>query len=227
MIGHNRHDVLNRIKPLITNPTIEIHAKNINPYNTINTAAYLLTTNYQNALPINDNDRRYGIFMSQWQSATELQKFLSDNPNHFAELYRILDESPGAIRGWLLAYKLHPEFDPQGRAPHTESRQQMIEQNKSEDTFNIEDILEAGKQADVCEDLVVVSSLREMLMDENGMAPQTRTIDAALREAGLKYLGRATINGKKESLWSKNPAKFGRDSATRYARVRYYLKNPL
>ena len=52
---------MNRIKPLISNDTIEIHPKNINPFNAPNTTAYIASTNFPNALPLNDNDRRYFV----------------------------------------------------------------------------------------------------------------------------------------------------------------------
>jgi hypothetical protein len=227
MIGHNRYDIINSIKPLITNPTVEIHAKNINPYTAPNTTAYMLTTNFQNALPLNDNDRRYFILMSQWQDARKLQAFLDSNPTYFADLYRTLDESPGALLGWLTVYKLHPDFDARGRAPHSHGRRQMVELNKSSEGLTLEDIIEEGKYPDICEDLVIVSSLIASLADETGIMPQGKGIEIILREAGFTYIGRPKINGKKESVWSKNPDKFGRNAATVFSRIRYYLENPL
>lgn len=227
MIGHNRYDVLNGMKPYITNATAEIREMRVDVYNVPNTTAYMLTTNYQNALPVNDSDRRYFILMSQWQSAAAINKFMTENPTYFDDLYNALDESPGAILGWLKAYKLHPEFKPRGRAPNSHGRQRMIEQNKSDDSLFVDDILADARHPDICDDLVIVSSLRAVLTEQGGIAPQTRAIDAILREAGFTYLGRAKIDGKNESIWSKNPRKFGRDLTTQLVYIRHYLANPL
>jgi hypothetical protein len=227
MIGHNRYDIINSVKPLITNPTVEIHAKNINPYNVPNTTAYMLTTNFQNALPLDDNDRRYFILMSQWQDGKALTAFQNENPDYFADLYRTLDESPGAILGWLKLYKLHPDFQPRGRAPHSHSRALMAELNKPAETLSIDDLIEEGRYHGISNDLIVVSKLTEILVKRTGMALTEQAIRSALQRGGFSYLGRPKIHGKKEGVWTKNPAKFGHDQNTRFMRVRDFLENPL
>jgi hypothetical protein len=114
LVGHNRYNILNRIKPLITNDTIEIHPKNLNPYNVPNTSAYLAMTNHGNALPVTDNDRRYFILMSRWKDAEILNAFLADRPTYFDELFACIDESAGALRKWFQQYDLADEFQTTG-----------------------------------------------------------------------------------------------------------------
>lgn len=228
MMGHNRHDVLNSIKPLITNPTVEIHAKNLSQYNIVNTQAYMLTTNFQNALPLNDSDRRYFVLMSQFQSGQAIREFLSDNPNYFDELFATLTESPGAIRGWLLAYKLHPEFKPQGRAPESTGKAQMIEMNQADEVVMAESIIDSQRDPGITPELVIVSRLTAMLSER--MSPyrvrESQTA-AILRQLGFSYLGRVTIDQLKHSLWSKNPKRWRTGTVPATVQVAKYLKNPL
>jgi len=225
MVGHNRHDVLNSMKPLITNPTVEIHAKNINPYNILNTQAYMLSTNFQNALPVGDSDRRYFVLMSEFQSAESVEQLPSD---YFTNLFNTLTESPGAIRGWLLAYKLHPEFDPQGRAPRSHGKDTMIELNKSDELVMVEDLIESEFYPEISRELIVVSKLADVLSDKYAPYRVKETqVAAILRQLGFTYLGRPKIDGRKLGVRSKNSKRFLRGTVPSTVQIGRYLKNPL
>ena len=62
----NRYGITNSLKPLLTNETININPKGKTPYEIKNTTNYLALTNYQDACPINDQDRRYCIVFSPY-----------------------------------------------------------------------------------------------------------------------------------------------------------------
>ena len=64
--GHNRHDVLNRVKPFITNSVVSVRRMRLNSYTVPNTAAYLLLTNFRDALPLGSGDSRYFVAFSLW-----------------------------------------------------------------------------------------------------------------------------------------------------------------
>jgi Casjensviridae DNA primase len=228
LVGHNRHDILNSIKPLITNATIQIHPKGIDPYTALNTAGYLLTTNYQNALPINSNDRRYFVLMSQHQTAEAVTAAFPDP--YFDDLWATLTQSPGAIRGWLLKYRLHEEFKPKGRAPDTRAKQQMIDFSKTDDTVLVEDLIEAGQYPEISNDLIVISKLAEVLSEQN--APykiKETTVAAILRQLGFQHVGRVRLVGlkNKSAIWSKNPGQWLDRGIPATGRIRWKLENPL
>ena len=54
MHGHSRFDVLNSLKPLITNDYVSVRRMRTDPYMVQNTASYMALTNYADALPIDD-----------------------------------------------------------------------------------------------------------------------------------------------------------------------------
>src|SRR5699024_3885355 len=91
-----------------------------------NTTNYLLFTNYLDALPLDDDDRRYLILKSQWQSRVQLEGFKADNPKYYDDLYEALELSPGGLRGWLLNHNISKDFSPTGAAPRTAGRAELI-----------------------------------------------------------------------------------------------------
>lgn len=160
--GH-RFDVINKMKVYITDAAISVHPKYVKQYNAVNTASYLGFTNRRDAIPLDGSDTRYYIILSRWQSTEEANKFKAENPTYYPNLFRAIKESPGAIYGWLKAYKLHPEFNPVGRAPHSKGKIRLIDEQRSDLQIAIEDLIEDGNLPGISEDLIVVHLLVEAL----------------------------------------------------------------
>ena len=57
--GKNRHEVSNAIKPLITDTYIQINEKSVKAYSALNTTNYIAFTNFKDALPMTEGDRRW------------------------------------------------------------------------------------------------------------------------------------------------------------------------
>ena len=226
MIGHNRYDILNKMKPYITNTTIPIREMRTNVYNAQNTTAYMLTSNFQNALPITNADRRYFILQSQWQDEKHIKKVTEEG--YFDRLQETL-QSAGALRGWLLNYQLHPEFKPYGRAPESTGRQSMIEQARPDENMVLEDLIESGFYYDISENVVVVSKLAHILevRTRSNFPIKETSCSAILRIANFTRMGRIIYEGKKVTVWSRNPRKFDQGISSPLIQIANYLKNPL
>lgn len=142
MVGHNRHDVLNTIKPYITNDQVTIHPKGVNEYVAPNTVNYIAFTNHHDALPLEDTDRRWWVQFTPFNSQEEL--LLVADSTYFSLLFNaIKDHSPG-LRKWLLDYKLSPLFNPKGQAPASLAKNQMISLNVSDEFGVIKELIEEG-----------------------------------------------------------------------------------
>ncbi len=63
--GRDKWQAINKIKPFITNNIIEIHPKGKPVANVTNTSSYMLFSNYKDALPLDDNSRRYLVLFSK------------------------------------------------------------------------------------------------------------------------------------------------------------------
>jgi hypothetical protein len=211
--GH-QYDVMNKLKPLITDDTVSVHIKGMSPFNAPNITTYMGATNHKDAIPVAGGDTRYWLLQSRWQDPEKVAQFKLENPSYYPDLYKALEESPGAVRKFFLEYKLHPDFNPVGRAPHSHVKDVLIEQAKPEMQYKIEDLIEEGTPG-VTNDIIVIHILRELLreVDESLIGPEidVKVLASVLRGMGfnpcemrrLKFGKRP--NQKDYWIWSKNP----------------------
>lgn len=205
---NNKFEVLNRIKPFITNNIIEIHPKGKPPRNVKNTTSYLLFTNYKDALPIDDNERRYLVLFSRWQNKEALKQFEADNPNYYASLYETIEQSDGALRQWLLNHEQHEDFNPLGKAPDTAARQFMVRQAKPSFIQQLDDLIADDREVCASHELVDVTALSDILISRSMDMPAPKTMAAMLSRDGYENLGKVWIEGGGHVVWSKTPERF-------------------
>ena len=212
------YDVMNKLKPYITNTNISVHPKGVKQYNAINTAAYFAFTNYRDAVPVTEGDTRYFIMLSRWQNSKAVDAFRSENPKYYGQLFDALEQSPGALRRWLLEYELHPDFNPVARAPQSEGKAQIIDEAKPDLQIHIEDILSSGETTGVSDDLVVVHLLRGALSKEMNdgrvegflspktIAPTLRRLQFTPIRGGFVKITDTEKNIRQNFFcWSRNP----------------------
>jgi hypothetical protein len=222
--GHSKFEILNRLKPFITNATVQVHRKGRDAYVVPNTAGYMALTNYRDALPVGEADSRYFMAFSQWQTGEAIRQFKKDHPTYYPELYRTLERSAGALRKWLLEVELHPEFDPAARAPESAGRAYAVEVSKSDEVEGIEEVLAVSKAPDVSRDLLNATALADLMADTDGLLPpQTRAMRRALHDLGFTYLGKFRVEGRYCRYWSQNPRRFEVKGQFVPALVRAYL----
>lgn len=208
LVGHNRYDVLNRVKPFITNDVVEIHPKGRNPYNVQNTTNYLLFTNYRDAMPLSMNERRFLVLFSRWQSSEDLRKFKDENPDYYFELYGALIESAPALRYWMLKHEMSTTFNPQGDAPQTNAFHHMVSASQPPELRMIRELIDSGEHADISDVLLNITYLRTLSMDSDIEMPQTKTLEKLLELAGFWPLGRMRYGSDFYRFYSKYPERF-------------------
>jgi hypothetical protein len=209
--GHNRYDVLNRIKPLITNVAVAIRRMRTDGYKVANMTSYLLATNYRDALPLTDNDSRYFMLFSRFQTKAAIREFKQANPKYYKRLYRSIEQSPGAIRGWLLNRDLGDEFEPDGRAPESHAHGYMVMMAKSDEQIGIEDVLTTSLRLDLSRQLLNATDLMDELMGLDLEIPQTSKVNRVLSDMGFTFLGRIRPGGRDSRpcrFWSQEPERF-------------------
>jgi hypothetical protein len=225
----NKFETLNRIKPFITNQFIEIHPKGQKVRNVVNTTSYFLTSNFQDALPIDDNDSRYLVFFSKFQSKAQIGAFESKNPRYYTELYNTLIESPGALRKWLLAHEQQEGFNAKKRAPETDARRAMVRNATPDFMQHLDELIEGDKVLEVSSDLLDVTSLPFLMTEFNIEFPKAKSLNSMLGRAGFQLLGKQRIeNGELRTFYSRTPELFqqiGADGKTAVgASIRLYLQ---
>ena len=195
--GHNRYDIMNRVKPFITNTAVEIHPKGKASYTAPNVSNYIIFSNYLDGAPVDEGDRRY-MFLSS-RLTTPQAKTMTEQ-GYFKRLFDAVHEHPGAIRKWLLEFQLHAEFDPNGRAPDTEVKQTVIEMSKSDLELAAEDVIERGVPG-VTRDVLSSAHLTRALVAAGQDAPSTTRVNTLLSRLGYRFAYRRRALGEVCRIW--------------------------
>lgn len=192
-----KYEVLNNLKPYISNPIVEEHKKGRDPRSVINTTNYFALTNFKDAIPIDSNDRRYCILFSQWQRKEALEAFMKDNPKYYPELYEAIRVNPGELRKYFLDLEISTEFLNYKRAPATNAKLMMEELSKSSTQIALEDALEEFSEQITCDDgSIDVSQLGKIIKnvadfdDKWEDFPKTKALKNALLNLGYEPIGR-------------------------------------
>ncbi|CAM8647862.1 Primase, C-terminal 2 [Oxalobacteraceae bacterium] len=194
--GSNRFVVMNRIKPFITNTSVEVHEKHKASYTALNRTNYIILSNYLDGAPVDASDRRY-MFLSSGLTVQEVEN--RSKEGYFDRLFGAINEHPGAIRKWLLSIQLHPEFDANGRAPDTDIKKIVIEISKSELEAAAEDLIESGALG-VCAN-VISSAHFTRALSLAGKTPVTTQVGGLLTRLGFVFVGRKKWHGENCRLY--------------------------
>lgn len=145
LTGHNKFDILNSLKPFITNDSIEVHSKGKDTRESVNTVNYIAFTNYSDALPLGDTDRRWWIVFTPFTSRGDMETAVRGMaPNlgiYFDRLHDAIQQHPAVFRRWLLDYRISDTFRPNGSAPMTAEKAVMISMGSSEEEDAVRDVL--------------------------------------------------------------------------------------
>jgi len=134
----NRHAIMDSLKALITNDVITYVGKNKDGMEVLNTANYILLTNHEDALALDDGDRRYGVFFTRHKNREEVKTTLGPFYKAIRDTLELDDGS--SARAWLESIDLS-DFDPRKAPETTAAKQYMIALGKPEHVDVLETIL--------------------------------------------------------------------------------------
>jgi hypothetical protein len=201
--GHNRYEIINSIKDVITEGVIESHRKGENPDNVYNAANYFLTSNYLDSVPVETGDRRYFMVQSKFPLST----ILREEPEYFTEgLAKAINDAPGDLVCWLRNIPTHADFDPDKPAPMTETKMLAIGATKDEiDSFVLE-MIEEDDDPLLAGNVICFNHLfsKLMILMEGALkSDQQFKLNKALSNLHFVKLGRGRIDGGRDTLWVK------------------------
>lgn len=124
----DRHEVLETLKPLITEEIVEVQPKAGDKYMTDNRANFILNSNHKDGIRKTADDRRYAPFYTAQQNRPDL---LRDGmtPEYFQNLREWLDNGGYAIAAeYLASYTILDKYNPakMSEAPITGSTSEAI-----------------------------------------------------------------------------------------------------
>lgn len=207
LTGHNRHDVLNALKPYITNDSIEIHRKGLDPYEGINTTNYIAFTNHTDAIPMDDVDRRWFVIFTPWAALPD--EMAGD---YFGQLHDAINTQPAELRRWLLDVSLEG-FKPNGKAPLTPEKADMAVMSVSDDEDAIAEVIANGAEGvstSVLSSSCLTAALAFTKLDSK---LQTSTLHRLLTRLGFtKVPPLLKWKGKPHRVWVKgNQSRYPED----------------
>jgi len=210
--GTNKWEILDKLKPIISNDTIQIEEKGRDHRTVPNFTSYLLLTNHKDAVPIGDGDRRYCCIFSRIQSEEQLLAHFGTHEGRKQYFDKLFDETrrrPDAIARFLADYEISAGFDPIGRAPVTSARSEMRALSASPDRDDIEDAIDRHSCDVINDEIVDLTWLGKLVEGEGGRLPKTRAVASILSEMGYSPIEgrRVKISGKGHHyLWIKKGA---------------------
>lgn len=152
MMAFGRRDLMNKLKPMITQPHLRINEKYVPQYDMPNRANFLLFSNHKDAILLDEGDRRYFVYYSPAEPKT---------PDYYVTLFGWLEENAGVLLHWLQNRAL-TNFNPKARPPMTAAKREVIESSRPPlesyllDKFGAEEWPFSG-------DLVVPSHIADVL----------------------------------------------------------------
>ena len=208
-----KYEVINKIKPYITNPTVSVRKMRHDVYEAINTTNYVALSNYKDALPIHDNDRRYCVLFSQWQSKESIEKWTQGNKNYYPSLYNDMRRNAGEILDWLVTHKIPESFLSLKRAPETDAKNIMIGMSKGDDFMLVDDAIEEFECHDINSHVVNVTKLNKLVSESMETHydnfPKTNRLKNILSDKGYHMIGtyKTTEERRNQRLYCKDDKK--------------------
>ena len=212
--GHNRHDTYNKVKPLITNPRIELHGKGKASKTVINTCNYLGFSNHADALPLNKHDRRNFVLFTPFGNQTALHygiRKLGVTPEqHWNELNdAVIKPRPDIVRAWFDQVDISG-FNPNGRAPDSTFKNTMVQLSVSEEEMLATELIDAGCVG-VGKDVISSSCLTTaMEMSDPPVFISTTKVRSLLTKLGYEPVTKPVKwDGKTHRVWVKDGIQAG------------------
>lgn len=171
--GRENDEVLNKLKPVITNSSVGVRRMQKDITNERNFCNLYLTTNYEDALRMEIDNTRYLVLFTRFRKNEEViawHKKLFDEEGVIYPrlLWEHIRHRPAQFLEAFARYKFSDFYDPDGRAPMTVFKKRMAEDGKSDERTLLEDILAGGNTPGVTQDVLVWSAFKSM-MDERDM----------------------------------------------------------
>lgn len=204
-----RREMLDELKPYITNPRIELRGMGQEKRMIDNVANWFFCTNHRDAVLKSRNDRRYAVFFTAQQSADDINRD-GMGGSFFPRLYDWLRlDGYAHVAHWLATYPIPDDLNPATmchRAPETSSTVEAVVASTGAVEAEIMEAVEAENVG--FRGGWISSHMLDQLMRHHGFKVSRPRIGTILTELGYSQWGRAPRaimreDGKRPVLWCK------------------------
>lgn len=205
--GHERHEVMNVLKPLITNPYISVNRRNTDNRECPNRTNYLLFTNHHDAIVITPGDRRYFVLESPLQTKEQVAALKTNDPDYFVRLFDLVTNHGPELRHFFEEWQISPEFNPDSDAPETVYRTRLIDSGLNDTQAAVRDAIATSETPLVQPDLLSREALLNILRTEPGVRPPTsQYLRSVLIDDGWVEVRRTKLDGSNHTIFTKGHA---------------------
>ena len=205
--GHNRHDAVNSLKPLVTDRMIQINDKGVKQFMTYNTTNYICFTNFKDSIPLDSDDRRWWVIFVPIDSLDEMAEIVGESVvTYFPKLFHAVRTYGCEIRKWLLEYKLTKEFLAIKQAPMTDEKMSMIatEESSLEGYVEVKEMIEKGGKYYNKEAISSSDLFSDLMFEHPDLEIQTSKRNQILKKLGFTASSKPIkIDGKSRRMWTK------------------------
>ena len=203
--GLAKYETINRLKTFVTDNVVEIIRKGKDSVTVDNVTNYIAFTNFADAVPIDDGDRRWWIMRTMFYG-NEFPK--SEYIDYWEKLNSFIKDHAPEIRAFLLAHNISDEFKKLAVAPDTTAKELMKEDSLSSGALAYKERIEqyGGR---VVRGKYLLTSLITRLESTEGFnhgfehdLPKGKAVANSLKEIGYKHSVRVSINGQQQRCYS-------------------------
>lgn len=202
--GAHKWDIMNKFKPYITNATVSVERKGRDGLDVLNTATYLLLSQFKDGYPLEDSDRRIYPVFSKLQTKEHVDAFIAEvGIDWWGRTHELLHKCAEAIKGWLLETDLDG-FNP-SKAPKSSNKDIMIDLTRSEEEIFVRDVIESEDHPHITEALLATCDVTAATFDYDGdIQIKTTALRRLLSGLGFTPIHRRVkVDGKLVSFWTR------------------------
>lgn len=198
-----KRDLVEILKPMITERRIEVQSKGIDQTMSDNYANWMFLSNFKDAIPVGKNGRRYAVFYSAFQSKADMLRMGLDD-NYFAELFTWTRNRGGwqIVADYLLDYPIERGAVP-GRAPTTTSMAEAMALSRGPIERAIADAV-VDNMAGFRNGWVSVLAVHNLLSERSIRQTSDTVIEGILTGMGYSLIGRAVRAYGQESYHTRS-----------------------
>lgn len=218
--GRDAGQMMDKIKPYITNDVISYVGKGRPAREIANVTNYAGFSNHQNALPVDDNDRRWAAWETRFKSRAAMKAELG--ADYWETLHSAIDAGAAELRGWLLNVDLSrfSRFDP---PEMTDAKRQMIELTRAPIFGDVEEAIELGGFG-IGQTVFATDCLSNRLKEVSGRSVSTTVLSKVLDSLGWAKLERTmSWRGKTRRIYHLRSGFAGSDEMSLQDDVRLAL----
>lgn len=184
-----RRELIEILKPMITDKRVEIQAKGIDQEMEDNCANWIFFSNFKDAIPVNQNGRRYAIFYSALQTKEDCLN-IGMNDQYFSSLFRWMRNGGSEIvADYLLNYQIE-KGDIPGKAPDTSSTAEAIALSRGSIERAILEAIEDGV-AGFRAGWISLQAVQRLLTEKSIRSVSATTLEGIIGKLGYRSMGRS------------------------------------